>query len=137
MARIRARDVLGGAYASFRREPARVLVTAVLVFGVLGVTEARLDFQAEPGSDVLTVGLLITGALFAAAGSVAYPAFLDRLIGDEREAHRDESVAHILRTLPYGRILGADLLVASGVGLVEVQLADLLAARHPDRAETA
>lgn len=112
---IRARDVLGGAFATFRAEPVRVLVTAVLVFGVLGVAEARVDVHDGSGRERVTIVLLILGALFAAAGSVAYPALLDRLIGDERHAHREESVGQIIRTLPYGRILGADVLVTLAI----------------------
>ncbi|MGZ8766106.1 MAG: hypothetical protein ACXW2C_10495 [Acidimicrobiia bacterium] len=114
-ASIRARDVVGGAFAAFRREPVRVLVTAVLVFGVLGVLEARVDLQAGSGRNEITVVLLLAGALFAAAGSVAYPALLDRLIGDERHLHREESIGHVVRTLPYGRILGADILVTLAI----------------------
>jgi hypothetical protein len=112
---IRARAVLGGAFATFRREPVRVLVTAMLVFGVLGVAEARVDVQAGGGSDGFTIVLLLAGALFAAAGSVAYPALLDRLIGDERHLHEEESVGRIIRTFPYGRVLGADILVALAI----------------------
>ncbi len=112
---ILARDVLGGALASFRREPVRVLVTAMLVFGVLGVLEARVEVQADGGSDQVTVVLLLVGALLAAAGSVAYPALLDRLIGDERHQHEEESIGHIVRTFPYGRIIGADILVTLAI----------------------
>lgn len=112
---LRAHAVLGGAFASFRREPVRILVTAMLVFGVLGVLEARVDVQSDGGRDEITVVLLLAGALFAAAGSVAYPALLDRLIGDGRHLHREESIGHIIRTLPYGRILGADVLVTLAI----------------------
>ena len=125
---IRARDVLAGAFASFRREPVRVLVTAMLVFGVLGVLEARVDVEPGGGSDRLTVVLVLAGALFAAAGSVAYPALLDRLIGDERRLHEEESVGHIIRTLPYGRILGADILVTLAIigGFIALVLPGLI-----------
>jgi hypothetical protein len=90
-------------------------VTAILVFGVLGVLEARVDVQTDGGRDELTVVLLVAGALFAAAGSVAYPALLDRLIGDDRHQHAEESIGHIIRTFPYGRIIGADILVALAI----------------------
>jgi hypothetical protein len=111
---IRAREILGAAFATFCREPVRVVVSAMLVFGVLGVAEARVDVGDDgSGSSRITIVLLLLGALFAAAGSVAYPALLDRLIGDERHAHKEKSVWQIVRTLPYGRILGADLLVTA------------------------
>jgi hypothetical protein len=111
---IRARDVVAAAFAAFRREPVRVMVSAMLVFGVLGVAEARVDV-ADSGGAWLPVALVLLGGLLAAAGSVAYPALLDRLIGDERHAHQDKSVWRVIRTLPYARILGADLLVTAAI----------------------
>lgn len=107
---IRARDVIGAAFTTYRREPVRIAVSAIVVFGILGIAEARVDRSVgDPGSEALAlvVGL---AAAFSAAGLVFYPALLDRIVDQEGAVGRErQSMGQILRSLPYVRLIVADI----------------------------
>ncbi len=107
---IRARDVVGAAFTTYRREPVRIAVSAIVVFGILGIAEARVGRSVgEPGGVALAlvVGL---AAVFSAAGLVFYPALLDRIVDQEGAVGRErQSMGQILRSLPYVRLIIADI----------------------------
>ncbi|MGZ8766107.1 MAG: hypothetical protein ACXW2C_10500 [Acidimicrobiia bacterium] len=108
---VRARDILRAAFTTYRREPLRIAVSAIVVFGILGIAEARVDRSfGDPGSEALAlvVGL---AAVFSTAGLVFYPALLDRIVDQEGVVGAERlSMGRILRGLPYVRLLLADLL---------------------------
>ena len=118
---IRARDIVHAAFTTYRREPVRIAASAIVVFGLLGIAEARVDRSfGDPGSEALAlvVGL---AAVFSTAGLVFYPALLDRIVDEEGVVGpRRRSMGQILRRLPYVRLLLADLLfvVVVTVGLL-------------------
>jgi hypothetical protein len=118
---IRARDIIRAAFTTYRREPLRIAVSALVVFGILGIAEARVDRSVgDPASEALAV-VVTLAAIFSTAGLVFYPALLDRIADEEGVVGRErQSMGQILRGLPYVRLIVADLLfvVVVTVGLL-------------------
>jgi len=56
---------------------------------------------------------------FGAAGTVFYPGLLDRIVGVEHGHNERESMASVLRTLPYGRLVLAEVMLfaVTSIGL--------------------
>lgn len=99
---------------------------AVLVFGISAMLDtlashALAGVVGDRLSDVgLTVAVaLLTGPLsFTTAGLVLYAGMLDRIVGHHLHGHERPTVRGALRTLPWGRLLAADvaLVAATTIG---------------------
>jgi hypothetical protein len=93
----------------------RVLLPGVVIFGVTVPEEVYLESLQRSHVSVLTsvmISLLITGV--STIGDVVYPGVLERLIGDARHG-RDRPVREVLRSIPYGRLLLADVVVSLAI----------------------
>lgn len=118
--------VLREAWGMFRRHRWRVALVALVIFvppQVLAIAlgAVRQSLETDPGLGRLlgyVVGLLVV-TLFRLLGPVVYAGYLDEAVGQEYFRGRHYVLGDVLRTLPWGRLLAADLIVAIGtiVGL--------------------
>lgn len=96
-------------------------VSALIVFGVLGAidVEVQVAFDDAWGLDLAKVLLALVLVALGAAGTVFYPGLLDRIVGVERGHNERQSMGAVLRTLPYGRLIVAEIIlfVVTTIGL--------------------
>jgi hypothetical protein len=93
----------------------------VVVFGVFGAVQLEVDVALDDGWG-FTVGKLVLALVvvaFSAAGTVFYPGLLDRIVGVERGHNERQSIGTVLRTLPYGRLILAEIMLfaVTAIGL--------------------
>ncbi len=93
----------------------------MVVFGFFGAVEFEADVALDDGWG-FSLGKLVLALVlvaFSAAGTVFYPGLLDRIVGVERGHNERQSLGTILRTLPYGRLVLAEIMLfaVTGVGL--------------------
>jgi hypothetical protein len=99
------------AWRALRLEPARVLVPAVVVFGLAAAEETLLvDFADHESLWPVGVFVVIVQAL-AALGLTFYAGLLDRLVGSVELGLAPPPLALVIGTLPYLRLIVADLVV--------------------------
>jgi hypothetical protein len=103
-------EILRMAVATLRAEPARVLLLALAVFGVeafgdTGFTEMSADhFGLESLAGFV---VLMTSTL----GLTFYAGMLEQLVGAVAQDRPAPAVGHVLRTMPYARLLLADAIL--------------------------
>jgi hypothetical protein len=113
--------VVRGAASTYRAHPRPVVGLAVLVFGVSAMldTLASRALSGLTGDRLSDVGLtatvsLLTGPLsFSTAGLVLYAGMLDRVVGHHLHGHERVTVRAALRTLPWARLLAADVILVA------------------------
>ena len=112
--------VLAAAARAGRRYWWRILSVAVVVSVVTTLVEIvvrdfidRTDLPVVLVADVSASAVSLLGAVFLSG-------FLCRLVGREEDGREAVSVREVVRTLPWGRLVGADLLVAllAAIGLL-------------------
>lgn len=120
------RGVLRQAWGMFRRRYGRVAIVALILFVPPPLMAAALDvvrdsLEADPA---LVRGLgYVLGLLMVTVirlfGPVVYAGYLDEAVGHEFYHGRYVPFPDVVRTLPWGRLVVADviLLVSVGVGL--------------------
>ena len=106
--------MLQGAGSTYRAHPRTVVGLAVVVFGV----SAALDTLASRALDDLAgysvLVALLTGPLSVSmAGIVLYAGMLDRVVGHHLYGHQHPTVRGALRTLPWARLLAADVILVA------------------------
>ena len=103
------------AWRTFRAEPARVVVPALVIFGLDAlqgtfytvVAVDRLGWKSLAGTFVYGASTL---------GLTFYSGMLERLVGSVERGEPAEPIGRVLRTLPWGRLLIAEFfLIAIGV----------------------
>ena len=119
--RVSARRVLRDVGESYRHRFGRVVIAAALVFGLTAVVGAAiqdLTHRAEPNFAVYVVAL--TGTAMSQVGITFYAGLLDKVVGEFELGEDPEPVLHVLRTLPYGSLIVADILITAvtALGLV-------------------
>ncbi len=128
--RLGARLVLVAAARAARRCGWRILAAAVAVSLVTAVVDIvvddvidRTDLPVVLAADLSASGLTLLGAVFLSG-------FLSKLVAAGEAGNDRPSVRQILRTLPWGRLIGADLLVTLIVlvGLIALVIPGLVAA---------
>jgi len=95
---------------TFRLEPARVLVPAVVIFGLTAIqgtwlTEISVDHL---GFDSV-LGVVLFGV--STLGLTFYSGMLERLVGAVERNEKPQPVPHVLRTLPWFRLLFAEIVL--------------------------
>lgn len=113
------RLVLGHAAWMFRHDLGRIAATAFVVFvppaglGLLTNTlRSGVDSRTGTGRLVFLALLVTAVALARALGEVFYAGFLDLAVGDHRFRGHRPTAGEVVRRLPWGRLIVADLLVA-------------------------
>lgn len=106
-------------------------ISALIVFGVLGAidVEAQVVFDDAWGLDLVKLLLAFVLVALGAAGTVFYPGLLDRIVGVERGHNERQSIGTVLRTLPYGRLVVAEMLlfIVTAIGLALFVVPGLIA----------
>jgi hypothetical protein len=113
-----------------RDDPARILAAAIAVAVITAGAEITAEHLADPDSawQEIVAGLLAEGiGLF---GTVFLSGFLTRLTGEAGHGRARVTIRHVLRTLPWGRLILADLAVAAAIvaGLAALVIPGLIAA---------
>jgi hypothetical protein len=108
------RSVLAAAFGILRRQFRLIASAALVVFaisaGVDVLGEVLADHATNPG--LLAVVLMVTS--LAVFGTEFFAGLLDRIVGEEERGHPRQSLGRVLRTLPYGRLIVADVLLTLG-----------------------
>jgi hypothetical protein len=116
---------------TYRHRFLQVAGMALLVFGPLSVLSTIASFGAEHAGDevggtagIITYLLVLINSSAVVFGSAFYSGLLDHVVGVHRNRHERRPVLHLVRTLPYRRLIVANLLlsliVAVGLSLFVV-----------------
>lgn len=100
------------AWRTFKKEPARVVVPGLVIFGLDAFQGTLYTVLAV---DHLGVESLISTFVFGAStlGLTFYSGMLERLIGSVERNEPAQPIAQVLRTLPWGRLLVAEVFLAA------------------------
>jgi hypothetical protein len=94
-----------------------------VVFGISALVDVLTDVLADEfGDNPGLVALVLTLAGLAVFGTEFFAGLTDRIAGQEERGHPRQPLRRILRTLPYGRLIGADVLLALGTLLFSLLL---------------
>ncbi|HEY7439234.1 MAG TPA: hypothetical protein VIC35_07540 [Acidimicrobiia bacterium] len=105
-----AASIIRAALATYRRYPARVAISAIIVFGGSETVSVAVQAQKLDAGTILRLALALVAVTASALGVVFYPGLLDRIVGVERGHREAQSLSREIATLPYGRLIGAELL---------------------------
>jgi hypothetical protein len=119
---LRVRDVLRTARRVYGGQFARVAGTALVVFGTLAVVDAAATDLVSRTHDTTLRVLMVTAAAFLSLGSTFYAGLLDRLVAAEAYGEPPASLGTVLRTLPYGSLIAADLLLTLATAVASLFL---------------
>jgi len=105
------------AWGTFRDRWARVLGIGLPVSAVAIVTTHLLDdlfdHNRDPTSNVVSLGLVLASVSISAAngfGTTFLSGVLDRTVGEHQHGHGSERLGQLLRRIPYGWLILADML---------------------------
>jgi hypothetical protein len=103
-------ELLSMAWWTFRKEPARVVVPALVIFGLDAL---QSTFYTVVAVDHLGWESLAGTFAFGAStlGLTFYAGMLERLVGSVERNEAPEPIGRVLRTLPWGRLLLAELVL--------------------------
>lgn len=117
--RVRAGAILREAFATYRRRLRRVAGCALALLVPLAVLETVAVFVSDLASDELghvpawaVLFGLLTGAL-AALGGVFYSGLIDRVVASDRLGEPEHTIREVIETLPYWRLITADVLLVA------------------------
>ncbi len=129
MPSLRVGAIVAAAVRTGRRQWWRILAVALAVSILTALVETIVDDFIDPTNlpqtiiaDLFTSGVSLLGAVFLSG-------FLCRLVGEADKADERPSVRQVMRTLAWGRLVGADLLVTFVVvvGLIALVIPGLIA----------
>ena len=107
------RPVLAAAARTYRRRFWFIAGAALVVFGISATVDVLTDVLSDELGDYPgLVALLLTVAGVAVFGTEFFAGLMDRIAGEEERGHAREPLGRILRTLPYCRLIAADVLLA-------------------------
>jgi hypothetical protein len=109
-----AAPVLRAALRTLRERFGRVAGTAFVVFGAVAAIDAIAvvliaDHVSSSAGDAVASTV---AAVFSMAGVVIYAGVLDKVVGAHLHGEPDLTMSEIVRSLPLGRLIAADLLLA-------------------------
>jgi hypothetical protein len=130
-----AGHVVRGALSTYRERFLVVVLTAICIFGPAAAVTAAVTLWAEDQlrqgsvSDILVGAVVLAASVVSSLGLVFYPALLDRIVGAHRYGHEHHELRHVFRTLPYLKLVAADLLfvAATAVGSALLVLPGVIA----------
>ena len=113
--RVRARDIAGAAFRTYREQFWRVAGTAFVVFGAVALIDAIatvlvIDHISNPVGDAIASA---AAAVFTMAGVVVYAGILDKVVGAHLHGHPNLSLREIWNALPLVRLGAADVVLAA------------------------
>jgi len=109
-------ELVAMAWRTAKLEPGRVIVPALVIFGLDAL---QSTWFTEIATDHLGLESLTGAVVFGVStlGLTFYSGMLERLVGALERNQMPEPVGHVLATLPWVRLLVAELLVAVLSGL--------------------
>ena len=115
------RQILADVGGSYRHRFGRVVIAAALVFGATAVIGAAInDFVNRSDENFIVYIIAFAGTAMSQVGITFYAGLLDKVVGEFELGEEPEPVGHVLRTLPYGSLIVADILItiATAVGMI-------------------
>lgn len=108
--RLHPRDLIAVSWRTLKAEPGRVLVPAAVIFGLDAINGV---FFAKIATDHLGLesiaGVFVFGA--SSLGLTFYSGMLERLVGSVERNEPPQSIHIVMRTLPWGRLILAELIL--------------------------
>ncbi len=115
------------AWRTFRREPARVVVPGLVIFGLDAFQGTLYTVLAV---DHLGLESLASTFVFGAStlGLTFYSGMLERLVGSVERGEPAQPIGQVIRTLPWGRLIVAEviLVIIAAVAALLVVLPGLI-----------
>jgi hypothetical protein len=116
--RLTAPRILRDVGQSYRHRFGRVVIAAALVFGVAAVIGVAVEEGLQVAAEHPIVFLFaLAGSTMSRLGTTFYAGLLDKVVGEFELGEEPEPVRTVLRHLPYGSLIVADLVI---VGLATV-----------------
>jgi hypothetical protein len=127
---LHARRILVRAARVARGDPWRILAVSIVLSSVSVIAETVAEHAADPHStwQVIVAGVLTEGV--GLLGTILLSGFLCRLTGQGGPGRPRVTLGHVVRTLPWGRLVLADLTVTvlTGIGLLALVIPGLIIA---------
>jgi hypothetical protein len=116
---IGARSVLAGAFRVLRRHFGLVAGPAIVLFGVTALLDVLVDEITDRTGDSasLLTAVVLMAAGAALFGTTFFAGLLDHVVAAAEQGAPTPKLWDVLRTLPYRRLLVADLLLTLGSGV--------------------
>jgi predicted secreted protein len=109
--RLPVRGLLAAVADTARRDPWRILTVAVVISLLTVLADIALTNLIDHTSVPLTATSDLISTALEVLGSVFLAGFLCRIVGSAEHGLERASVGQVARTLPWGRLIRADLLV--------------------------
>jgi hypothetical protein len=106
-----AREVIAAAARSGRRHLHVILAVAVAVSTVSALAEILLDEFIDRADVAVSVAADLSASAVSILGTVLLSGFLCRIVGATEHGQKPATVLQVVRHLPWGRLIRADLLV--------------------------
>jgi hypothetical protein len=118
------RDVVGTALSILRRRSRRVFGAGVVVFGIGALLEVPVLILLDGGNDdhPVLIALEVVATSFSAFGLTFFAGLIDRTVGEEERGESPQRMGEIVRNLPYGRLIIADILFTIGAAFFMILL---------------
>jgi hypothetical protein len=123
------RAVLVAAARAGRRHPWQVLIVAVTASLLAAAAEVLVDHYLTPAHSALSVAAALAAAGLSLLATVFVSGFLCRVVGEAEHGEEHASLGQIARTMPWGWLILADILLVLLVliGLVLLIIPGLVA----------
>jgi hypothetical protein len=108
---IRGSQVVSGAVHAGRVHWKRVVAAAVIVFGTSALIEAVIDAWAVDRAAAVAIPIGVSAFAIDLFGEVFFAGLLERMVGQARYGAPETGILSVLRTLPYRRLIVADVIV--------------------------
>jgi hypothetical protein len=115
---LRASAIVREALATYRANAVRVASAAIVLLAPLNLLANATATQFDSGADRFDaadggrIALALMGGLVASLGAIGFAGVLDQLVAEQRRGLAKQSLASVVRDLPYGRLLLASVLLA-------------------------
>lgn len=118
MTRLTLGSLVRSALATYREDFWRIAGLAVIVFVPLSLVQTFVEWAADAYEEIAGGSVRIAVLAIAFAGTSAaifgltfFAGALDRMVGARRFGHEDVPLRQVVRTLPYGRLVTANVVV--------------------------
>jgi hypothetical protein len=118
MTRLTLSSLVRSAFATYREDFWRIAALAVVVFVPLSLVQTFVEWAADAydglGGDSVRIAVVViafAGTSAAIFGLTFFAGALDRMVGARRFGHEDMPLKEVLRTLPYGSLILANVVV--------------------------
>ena len=128
--RIPVRQIIHDVGGSYRHRFGRVVIAAAIVFGITAVIGAAVEDLLNKSQENFVVYVFaLAGTTMSQVGITFYAGLLDKVVGEYELGEEPEPIRYVLRHLPYGSLIAADILitVVTAVGMVLLVIPGIVA----------